>query len=143
MSLVSGLELKKCRLNIEMGEFFLLFLLKFLMITFLFYLVIAATRSPLGWHTPHVVDNKDTQYLGDQHWQQCWCFRFFFFFVSICLFMRQSVCVSVHLFTSNLKFLSLVSGLELKKCRLPIKMMEFLLFFLLKFLMIIICFVVC
>ena len=115
VSLVSGLELKKCRLNIKMGDFFLLFLLKLLIITFLFYLVIAATRSPLGWHTPHVVDNKDTQYLGDQHWQQCWCFRIFFFFVSTCLFMCQSVCVSVHLFTSNLKFLSLALGLEFKK----------------------------
>ena len=30
---------------------------------------------------------------------------FFFFFVSICLSMCQVVCVSVHLFTVNLKFL--------------------------------------
>ena len=43
---------------------------------------------------------------------------FFFFFVSICLSMCQSLCVSVHLFTVTLKFLnvSLVPGLEFKKC---------------------------
>ena len=83
------------------------------------------------------MDNTDTQYLGDQHWQQCWCFRFSFLFVSICLSMCQSVCVSVHLFRINLKFLkthnywlaqllhvSLVSGLELKMCRMHIKMIR-------------------
>ena len=26
-----------------------------------------ATMSPLGYHPPHVVDNTDTLYLGDQH----------------------------------------------------------------------------
>ena len=84
--------------------------------------------GPLRWHPPHPVNHTDTQYLGDQHWQQCWFFRFFFLFVSICLSMCQSVCLSVHLFTINLKFLkthncwlaqlvyvSQVSGLELKK----------------------------
>ena len=93
--------------------------------------------SPLGSHPPHLVDNTDTQHLGDQHWQQCWCFRFSFFFVPICLSMCQSVCVSVHLFRINLKFLkthnywlaqllhvSLVSGLELKMCRMHIKMLR-------------------
>ena len=25
------------------------------------------TMSPLGRHQPHLVDNTDTQYLGDQH----------------------------------------------------------------------------
>ena len=91
----------------------------------------------IRWHPPHLVDKTDTQYLGDQHWQQCWCFRFSFFFVSICLSMYQSVCVSVHLFRINLKFLithnywqaqylsvSLVSGLELRKCRMHIKMLR-------------------
>ena len=86
--------------------------------------------NPWGWYPPHLVDNTDTQYLGNQHWQQCWIFVFLFF-LSICLSMRQSVCVSVDLFTINLKFLtthsywlaqlfymSLVSGPEFKICKL-------------------------
>ena len=94
-----------------------------------------ATMSPFGWHHPHLKDNKDTQYLVDHNWQQCWCFRFSFFFESICLSMCQSVCVSVHLFRINLKFfkthnywlaqllhLSLVSEIELKTCRMYTKM---------------------
>ena len=106
-------------------EVLLLFLLKFLMII-CFILHWLATMSPLGRHPPHLVDNTDTQYLGDQYWQQCWCFSLFFFFVSICLSMCQSVCVSVHLFTVTVNFLnvSLVSGLEFKKCRLLIKMLR-------------------
>ena len=93
--------------------------------------------SPLGWHAPHLVDNTDTQYLRDQHWQQCWCLRFSFFFVFISLSMCQSVCLSVDLLRINLKFLnihnywlaqllyvSLVSGLELKTCRMHIKMLR-------------------
>ena len=46
--------------------------------------------------------------------------------VSICLSMCQSVCVSVHLFTVTLKFfdVSLVPELELKKCRLLIKIIR-------------------
>ena len=89
--------------------------------------------SPLGWHRLHLVDNTDTQYLGDQNWQECWGFRLCFFSVSICLSMCQSVCVSVHHFKINLKFLkthsywlaqllhvSLVLGLELKICRMHI-----------------------
>ena len=96
-----------------------------------------ATMSPLGWQSPHLVDNTDTQYLGEQHWQQCWCFRFCFFFVSICLRMCQSVFVSVHLFRINLKFLkthkywlaqllylSLVSGLLLETWRMHLKMLR-------------------
>ena len=94
------------------------------LIVILYYL---ATMSPLGWYLPHLLYNTDTQYLGDQHWQQCWFYRFFFFFVSICL--SVSLYVSVHLFTIKLKFLkthysyriaqfvyvNLVSGLELDK----------------------------
>ena len=93
--------------------------------------------SCLGWHPSHLVDNTDTQYLGDQHWQQCWCFRFSFFFVSICLSMCQSVCVSVHLFRINLRFskpdnywlaqllnVSLVSWLELKSNIMHVKMLR-------------------
>ena len=92
--------------------------------------------SPLGWHPPHLVDNTNTQYLGDQHWQWCWCFRFSFL-VCICLSICQSVCVSVHLITIILKFLktynyylaqlvyvSLVSGRELRQCKLYIKMLR-------------------
>ena len=52
--------------------------------------------SPLGWHPPHLVDNTDTHYLGDQHWQQCWFFRFFFLF---CVHLFDCQSVSVHLFT--------------------------------------------
>ena len=90
--------------------------------------------SPLGWHPPYLVDNTDTQYPGDHHWHQCWFFRFFSFFVSVCLYMFQLVCVFVCIFTINLKFLkthnywlvqlvyvSLDSGLELKKWKLCIK----------------------
>ena len=94
--------------------------------------------NPLGWHPPHLVDNTDTQYLGDQHWQQCWCFRFFFFlWVHLFFYVCHSVCVFVHLFRINLKFLkthnywlgqvlyvSFVSGLELKSCGMYIKMLK-------------------
>ena len=89
--------------------------------------------SAWGWHPPHLVDNADTQYLGDHHWQQCSCFRFTVSFASICLSMCQSVCVSVHLFRINLKFfkthnywlaqllyVSLFPGLELKTSRMHI-----------------------
>ena len=53
---------------------------------------------PLGCHRPHVVDKTDSQYLGDQHWQQCW-------FFCVHLFVYVSVCVSAHLFTIIVKFL--------------------------------------
>ena len=95
--------------------------------------------NPLGWHPPHLVDNTDTHW--HQHWHQCWFFRFSFLCVcvcvcvSVCLSMFQLVCVFVRLFTINLKFLkshnywlvqlvyvSLNSGLELKKFNLYIKM---------------------
>ena len=93
--------------------------------------------SSLGWHHPYLVDNTDTQYLGNQNWQQFWRFRFFSFFASTCFSTCHSVCVSVHLFKINLKFLktynywlgqvsyvSFVSGLELKACRMYIKMLK-------------------
>ena len=57
--------------------------------------------------------------------------------MSICLSLGQSVCVSVHLSRINLKFLkthnyslaqlayvNLVSGVELKTCRMQIKMLR-------------------
>ena len=51
---------------------------------------------------------------------------FLFFCVSISLSLCQSLCVSVDLFTVTLKFLnvSLVPGLEFKKCRVLIKMLR-------------------
>ena len=62
--------------------------------------------SPLGWHPPYLVDNTDTQYLGDQHWQQCWLFRFFSFLCpSVCLCVNQSVWLLV--FTIHLRFLKI------------------------------------
>ena len=50
-----------------------------------FILYYLATRSPLGWHHSHLVGNTDTQYLGDQQWQQCWCFRFCLVHLSVCV----------------------------------------------------------
>ena len=50
--------------------------------------------SPLGGDPPHPVDNTDIQ----------------IYFASICLSISQSVCVSVHLFTINLKFLKLLTS---------------------------------
>ena len=59
-----------------------------------FILYELATMSPLGWHPPHLVNHTDTQYLGDQHWQQTvLVFLDFYFFVFISLPMCQSVCV--------------------------------------------------
>ena len=117
-------------------KFLFLFLLKFLIVLAL-SCISWQKMTPLGWHSPRLVDNTDTEYLGDQYWQQCWCFRFCFFFVSICLSMCQSVCVSVHLFRINLKFfkthnywlaqllhVSLVSEIELKTCRMHITMLR-------------------
>ena len=51
--------------------------------------------SPLRAHPPHLVDSTNTQYLGGQHWLQS---RFFFFyFVSICFSIGQSVCLYICL----------------------------------------------
>ena len=74
------------------------------------------------------------QYLGDQHWHQCWFFRFFFLFLCPPVHVLVSLCVCVP-FCNNLKFskahnywfvqlvyVNLNSGLELKKCKLCIKM---------------------
>ena len=38
-----------------------------IMVIVCFILYELATMSPLGWHLPHLVDNTDTLYLGDQH----------------------------------------------------------------------------
>ena len=67
-------------------------------------ILVLATMNPSGWHPPHLVDNTDTLYLGDQHWQQqCWFFRFLLFGVH--LFVYMLVSVSVRLCTIYLKFL--------------------------------------
>ena len=81
---------------------------------------------PLRWHPPHLVHNTNTQYLGNQHWHQCWFFRFFFYFVSICLSvslclyicLQSQVFENSQLLTSSFIYVSLVSGLELKTWRL-------------------------
>ena len=40
------------------------------MIIVCFILYELATMNPLRWHPPHLVNNTDTLYLEDQHWQQ-------------------------------------------------------------------------
>ena len=61
-----------------------------------FILYWLATISHLGWHPPHLVDNTDTQYLREQHWQQCWCLRFYFFLcLSMSVSVSRCVCASV------------------------------------------------
>ena len=68
-----------------------------------FILYELATMSPLGWHPPHLVNHTDTQYLGDQHWQQTvLVFLDFYFFVFISLPMCQRV--SVDLLAIHFKY---------------------------------------
>ena len=90
------------------GGILIVILIEVLNDYYLFDLVLAGNNEPLRVtpSTSHVY--SDTQYLSNQHWQQCWCFRFSFFFVPIYLSMCQSVCVSVHLFRINLKFLKTI-----------------------------------
>ena len=57
-----------------------------------FILYWLAAMSHLGWHPPHQVDNTDTLYLGDQHWQQT-----LLVFLDFCLCVCQSVCLWVCL----------------------------------------------
>ena len=48
--------------------------------------------SPFGWHPPHLVDNTDTLYLGDQiDNRQCWFFKIFLCFCANSLPSCQSV----------------------------------------------------
>ena len=86
-------------------EFLLLFSLKFLVNIIFLILQQLATMSLLGWHHLHPVDNTVTQYLVDQPWNRVGVLDFLSFFLSICLSMWQSVCVFLHLFRINLKFL--------------------------------------
>ena len=77
-----------------------------IMVIVCFVLYELVTMRPLGWHLPHLVNNKDTLCLGDQHWQQAvLVFLDFYFFVFLSLSMCQSVCASVGLFAIDLKFL--------------------------------------
>ena len=77
-----------------------------IMIIVYFILYEVATTSLLEWHPPHLVDNTDILYLGDQHWQQTvLVFLDFYFFVLISLPLCQSVCVFVGLFAIHLSFL--------------------------------------
>ena len=69
-----------------------------------YIILVLVTMNPSGWHPAHLVDNTDTLYLGDQHWQQqCWFFRVLLFRVH--LFVSMSVFASVRLCTIYLKFL--------------------------------------
>ena len=75
------------------------------------YLALAGNNELFRVTPPHLLDDTDTLYLGDQHWQLCWFFLFFFL-VSTCLSLCQSVCVSVRL---KQIYVNLSWGLELKK----------------------------
>ena len=59
-----------------------------------------ATTSPLEWHLTHLVDNVDTLYLGDHHWQQTVLlfldFNFFVFHQLACVSIILCVCGSVY-----------------------------------------------
>ena len=62
-----------------------------------------ATIKPLGCHSPHLVDDIDTLYLGDQHRQKAvFVFLDFYFIVFISLPMCQSTSVSVDLIAIHL-----------------------------------------
>ena len=71
-------------------------ILLIIMIILCFILYELATMSPLGWHPPHVVDNTDALYLGDQHWQQTmlFFFRFLLFCVHQFAYASVSLCIS-------------------------------------------------
>ena len=60
-----------------------------IMIIVYFILYELSAMNLLGWHPPHLMDNTDTLYLGDQYW----CF---FMFISLPIY--PSVCKSVDLF---------------------------------------------
>ena len=70
-------------------------LLIIIMIIVCFILNELATMSPLGWHPPNVVNNTDTLYLGDQHWQQAMLvfFRFLLFCVHQFAYASVSLCI--------------------------------------------------
>ena len=77
----------------------------------LLYLIWAGNNAmrPLGYHLPHIFDNADTLFLGNQHWQQAvflfYIIDFYFFVCSSVLPMSQSLCGSVGLSAIHLKIL--------------------------------------
>ena len=91
----------------------------------LLYLIWAGNNEmrPLGYHPPHLVDNADTLYLGNQHWQQTVFFLYSFIsFVFISL--PQSVCLN-HFFCGSLYNPSLCNPVSknflLWGCHWPLK----------------------
>ena len=70
-----------------------------IMVIVYFILYELATTNPLKWHLPHLVDNTNTFYLGDQHWQQTVLvyFKFLIFCANQVAYVSisQSVCASV------------------------------------------------
>ena len=56
--------------NIYAGEKYLYCYCGYYLLYLIAYLIILelATMNPLGQHSPHLVDNTDSIYLGDQHW---------------------------------------------------------------------------
>ena len=81
-------------------------LLIIIMIIVCFILNELATMSPLGWHPPNVVNNTDTLYLGDQHWQQTmfFFFRFLLFCVHQFAYASVSLCICVFVCNPSLVF---------------------------------------
>ena len=79
---------------------------------YLLYLMWAGDNAmrPLGRHPPHLVDNADTLYLGNQHWQQAVLFFIYFYFfcvhqfayVSVTLWVCGSLCNPSQVFKNSL-----------------------------------------
>ena len=78
----------------------------------LLYLIWAGNNAmrPSGWHPPHLVENADTLYLGNQHWQQAVLFFIYFYFfcvhqfayVSVTLWVSGSLCNPSQVFKNSL-----------------------------------------
>ena len=77
-----------------------------IMVIVCFILYEPATTSPIRWHPPYLVDNADTLYLGDHHWQQIvLLFQIFtFLWFIVCLCVNQSVCVSLSVYNRSQVF---------------------------------------
>ena len=65
-----------------------------IMVIVCFILYELVTISPLGWHPSHLVDNTDTLYLGDQHWQTD--IAVFFRFLHFCVHKFANASVSLY-----------------------------------------------
>ena len=84
-----------------------------------------ATMSPLGWHPPHLVDNTDTLYLGDQHWQSTVLvfFRFLFFCIHLFAYVSVTLCVTGSVWSPSQVFKkSLLQSSQLPLSQKMIKM---------------------